>query len=122
MSRQVPDDAQGELQGAINATNSLAAIIGPLLATQLFNHFTQPARGAEGYFPGAPFLGAGVLVVVAAVLFVYTVRRFDLAHRPPVAKKPHIHETAQPGQQATAPHDEEDRDDTRGPVIQQPGQ
>ncbi len=31
MSRQVPDNAQGELQGAVNAANSLATIIGPLL-------------------------------------------------------------------------------------------
>ncbi len=106
MSRQVPDDAQGELQGAINATNSLAAILGPLLATQLFSYFTQPEKGQPGYFPGAPFLGAGILVVVAAALFIYTVWRFDLTHRPAVAKKPHIHDMGQPGQQATPPHDE----------------
>lgn len=106
MSRQVPDDAQGELQGAINATNSLASILGPLLATQLFSRFTQAQPGEPGYFPGAPFLGAGILVVCAALLFVYTVRRFDLMHRPSVSKKPHIHEMAQPGQQQTPPHDE----------------
>jgi len=104
MSRQVPDDAQGELQGAINATNSLAAIVGPLLATQLFRFFTQADKATPGYFPGAPFLGAGILVVAAAIVFVYAARRFDLMHRPSVAKKQHVHETAQPGQQATAPH------------------
>jgi len=106
MSRQVPDDAQGELQGAINATNSLSAIIGPIFATQLFNYFTQAEKGQPGYFPGAPFLGAGILVAIAAGLFVYTVRRFDLMHRPSVAKKPHVHEMAQPGQQVTPPHEE----------------
>src|SRR5690606_6787702 len=61
MSRQVADDAQGELQGAINATNSLTAIIGPLLATQLFRFFTEAPEGTSMYFPGAPFLGAGIL-------------------------------------------------------------
>jgi DHA1 family tetracycline resistance protein-like MFS transporter len=106
MSHQVPDDAQGELQGAINATNSLASILGPLLATQLFSRFTQAQPGEPGYFPGARFLGAGILVVVAALLFSYTVRRFDLMHRPRVAKKEHIHERGQPGQQQTPPHDE----------------
>ncbi len=106
MSRQVADDAQGELQGAINATHSLAAILGPLLATQLFSYFTQAEKGAPGYFPGAPFLGAGILVIVAAALFIYTVRRFDLMHRPRVSKKDHIHEMGQPGQQQTPPHDE----------------
>jgi len=102
MSHQVPDDAQGELQGAINATNSLAAILGPLFATQLFNHFTKGDGSA--YFPGAPFLGSGIIVLIAAGLFAYAVRRFDLMHRPRVAKKEHVHELGQPGQQQTPPH------------------
>lgn len=106
MSRQVPDDAQGELQGAINATNSLAAILGPLLATQLFRFFTHAEKSAPGYFPGAPFLGAGILVIAAAGVFIYTARRFDLMHRPSVAKSPHPHELGQPGQQQMPPHDE----------------
>jgi DHA1 family tetracycline resistance protein-like MFS transporter len=105
------------LQGAINATNSLTAIIGPLLATQLFNQFTQAPRGSPGYFPGAPFLGAGILVIVAAVVFVYTARRFDLMHRPPVAKRPHVHEMGQPGQQVTPPHEGEGEQSTSGPTI-----
>jgi DHA1 family tetracycline resistance protein-like MFS transporter len=116
MSRNVPDDAQGELQGAINATNSLAAILGPLLATQLFSYFTQAEKNQLGYFPGAPFLGAGILVAIAAGVFIYTVRRFDLMHRPPVAKMEHIHEMPQPGQQQTAPQ-EGDQDDTHGPTF-----
>lgn len=107
MSHQVADDAQGELQGAINATNSLAAILGPLMATQLFNHFSKGQEGSPNYFPGAPFLGSGVTVLIAAGLFVYTVRRFDLMHRPRVAKKEHVHELGQPGQQHTPPHVEE---------------
>ena len=107
MSRQVPDDAQGELQGAINATNSLASILGPLLATQLFSFFTRAPKDSPDYFPGAPFLGAGILVFIAAGLFIYTVRRFDLMHRPRVAKKEHVHELGQPGQQQTPPHADE---------------
>lgn len=104
MSRHVADDAQGELQGAINATNSLAAILGPLMATQLFSAFTQ---NKSLYFPGAPFLAAGVLVITAAALFVYTGRRFDLAHRPAIAKRQHVHDLGQPGQQQTPPREEE---------------
>jgi MFS transporter, DHA1 family, tetracycline resistance protein len=116
MSRQVADNAQGELQGAINAVNSLAAIIGPLAATQLFSLFTQAERGTPGYFPGAPFLGAGVLVAIAACLFVYTAWRFDLMHRPSVAKHPVQPDLGQPGQQATPPH-EGDQDETSGPTF-----
>ena len=106
MSHQVPDDAQGELQGAINAVNSLASILGPLLATQLFSYFTRAEKGEAGYFPGAPFLGAGILVAIAAGLFIYTARRFELNRRPSVAKREHSHPLGQPGQQATPPSDE----------------
>jgi DHA1 family tetracycline resistance protein-like MFS transporter len=123
MSRQVADDAQGELQGAINATNSLTAIIGPLLATQLFNRFTSADKGTDGYFPGAPFLASGLLVLIAAAVFVYTAWRFDLLHRPPVAKHTHRHDIAPPGQQATPPPrngDEEGDGDALGGVKEQP--
>jgi DHA1 family tetracycline resistance protein-like MFS transporter len=106
LSRQVPDNQQGELQGAVNATNSLAAIIGPLVATQLFSYFTRADKGEPGYFPGAPFVGAGITVVLAALVFIYTAWRYDLMHRPSVAHKPHRPDMAPPGQQATPPHDE----------------
>ena len=114
MSRQVADDAQGELQGAINATNSLTAIIGPLLATQLFRFFTEAPEGTNMYFPGAPFLGAGILVVVAACVFAFTAWRFDLMHRPRVAKGDYHPDLAPPGQQVTPPHDG-DTDDHASP-------
>jgi len=116
MSRQMPDNAQGELQGAINATNSLASIIGPVLATQLFNAFTVAPVGSPTYFPGAPFLGAGGLVVLAALLFVFAVRKFDLMHRVTVAKHPIIPDMPPPGAQTTPPHDG-DADTTRAPFI-----
>ncbi|WP_395819280.1 MFS transporter, partial [Devosia sp.] len=106
MSHQVSDNAQGELQGAINATNSLAAILGPLMATQLFNHFSKGQAGSANYFPGAPFIGSGIMVLIAAGVFAYAVWRFDLMHRPRVSKKEHQHEIGQPGQQQLAPHDE----------------
>ena len=108
MSHHVPDNAQGELQGAINATNSLAAILGPLLATQLFNQFSKGDPGSAGYFPGAPFIGSGVMVVLAAGVFIYTVRQFDLMRRPHVSKQEHQLDMGQPGQQQLAPHDDED--------------
>jgi DHA1 family tetracycline resistance protein-like MFS transporter len=108
LSRQVPDNQQGELQGAVNATNSLAAIIGPLVATQLFSYFTIADKGEPGYFPGAPFIGAGITVVLAAVVFIYTAWRYDLMHRPSVAAHPHRPDMAPPGLQATPPHDEDE--------------
>ncbi|HEY8596316.1 MAG TPA: TCR/Tet family MFS transporter [Devosiaceae bacterium] len=97
MSRQVPDNQQGELQGAVNAANSLSTIIGPVAATQLFSFFTTSPR-APTYFPGVPFLGAGILILFSVGVFVYSVLRFDLLHRPSTAKNPHAPHMAPPGQ------------------------
>lgn len=97
LSRQVPDNAQGELQGAVNAANSLATIIGPLAATQIFAYFTY-AEDSPGYFPGAPFIGASILIVIAVALFIFVALRYDLSHRPSVALKPKVPEMSPPGQ------------------------
>ena len=106
LSRQVPDNAQGELQGAVNAANSLAAILGPLAATQLFGWFTSAPQNTPAYFPGAPFIGAGIAIVLSAIVFVYTARRYDLMHRRPVARHPQPPDMAPPGIQATPPHED----------------
>lgn len=66
MSRAVPADQQGELQGVLSAIAALATIISPLLMTKTFAVFTQDEAGV--YLPGAPFLVAAALTVGA--LFV----------------------------------------------------
>ena len=106
LSHFVPDNAQGELQGAVNAANSLATIIGPLAATQIFSYFTY-AADSPGYFPGAPFLAAGILIMSGTALFVFVSLRFDLSHRPSVATHPRTLEMAPPGQ-ITIPSPEKD--------------
>ncbi|MEZ5922451.1 MAG: TCR/Tet family MFS transporter [Parvularculaceae bacterium] len=65
MSRSVPANVQGELQGAIGAVNGLAMIIGPVMMTQIFSYFTAP--DAPISLPGAPFLVASLLVVIAYI-------------------------------------------------------
>ena len=107
LSRQIPDNAQGELQGAVTAINSLTAIIAPLAATQLFSYFTSSPNGPgePGYFPGVSFFGAGVLIVFSFLIFFYTVKRFDLQFLKndlPPAKPPDI---AKPGEIAVQPPD-----------------
>lgn len=67
LSRRVPDDAQGELQGVLTSVNSLAAILAPLVMTQSFAYFTAPH--APIYLPGAPFMISAVLMVVALMIF-----------------------------------------------------
>lgn len=72
MSNQVAQNEQGELQGALASVSSIAAIIGPLMLTQLFSRYTD----AEGiYFPGAPFAAAAALTALALLIFLYSSRR-----------------------------------------------
>lgn len=66
MSPRVPEDAQGELQGAIASVISLTAIVGPPLMTGVFAAY---ADDKGPFFPGAPFvLSAGLMVGAVAVL------------------------------------------------------
>jgi MFS transporter, DHA1 family, tetracycline resistance protein len=67
MSRQVPADAQGELQGAVACVSSLSAVIGPPVMTAVFGYCARPA--AMIHFQGAAFIVAALLTVVCAVLY-----------------------------------------------------
>ncbi len=77
MSRQAGPSAQGELQGAVASLHSIAAVISPLIMTQLFSQFSTP--GAAVMFPGAPFLVAGFLVLLCAVIGARAVGRTGAA-------------------------------------------
>lgn len=63
ISSQVPNNEQGELQGALTSLISLTSIFGPLLMTYLFSYFT--ATDAPVIFPGAPFFMGAVLTLIA---------------------------------------------------------
>ncbi|MEM7300432.1 MAG: TCR/Tet family MFS transporter [Pseudomonadota bacterium] len=73
-SKAVPKDQQGLLQGTLSSVNNLAAIIGPLMATQIFAAFT----GGSAYviFPGAFYLVAAVLCVIAITVLIVDGMRF----------------------------------------------
>ena len=58
MSKLAPEDAQGRLQGAVGAAESLSSIFGPILMSQVFGTF-------EHQLPGAPFFVAAVLSIAA---------------------------------------------------------
>ncbi|SDY81548.1 MFS transporter, DHA1 family, tetracycline resistance protein [Jannaschia faecimaris] len=64
-SRVTADDAQGELQGVLASITAIAAIVSPLLMTRIFNIATEGDR----HFPGAPFLSACGLMIVAWLLY-----------------------------------------------------
>lgn len=66
MSNRVGDDAQGELQGVISSAQAMTTVISPLMMTQIFGFFTA---GQGPYFPGAPFVAASAIMVLATLLF-----------------------------------------------------
>lgn len=68
ITKLVPANEQGALQGALGSVQSVAAIIGPLMATSLFGYFTSPH--APVHLPGAAFLASSLLVVMAIVMAV----------------------------------------------------
>jgi DHA1 family tetracycline resistance protein-like MFS transporter len=75
MSERIAEDSQGELQGAIASTVSLTSIIGPPVMTGVFGAYAD----AEGlFFPGAPFVLAAGLMVVAVLVLASTLRRHVL--------------------------------------------
>jgi MFS transporter, DHA1 family, tetracycline resistance protein len=66
MTRRVGPDEQGRLQGALGSLMGIAGVIAPLLFTQVFAAAIGRFRGLG--VPGAPFLLAALLLVVAMVV------------------------------------------------------
>ena len=63
LTRRVGPDEQGRLQGALGSLMGIAGVIAPVLFTQVFAAAIGPFRGVG--LPGAPFLLAALLLVVA---------------------------------------------------------
>ncbi len=67
-SIQAGSDQQGELQGGLVSTMSLASIISPPMMTHCFGYFSSAS--APIYFPGAAFVLAAGLTATALLLFI----------------------------------------------------
>lgn len=78
IANQVPDNEQGEMQGAITSLISLTAIIGPILMTELFYRFTK--KPTDMYFPGAPFMMAAFLTLICVFVCVKSLRKALATH------------------------------------------
>jgi MFS transporter, DHA1 family, tetracycline resistance protein len=70
MSKQVPANEQGELQGAVASVSSLTSVAAPVVMTSLFAYFTS--AGALVYFAGASFFAAALFEFGALGLFART--------------------------------------------------
>lgn len=76
MSREVPDDAQGELQGGISAIMNVAMLFGTVAFSQIFGHFMQPDAAFRS--PDVAYFGAAVFLAVAVVMFLALTRRQEV--------------------------------------------
>lgn len=79
MSGNVPQNEQGELQGALTSLMSVTAIIGPIFMTNLFAWFTRP--GATIKFAGAPFLAGAVLMLISVFIAYRTMKGHSFINR-----------------------------------------
>lgn len=75
MSRIIPPNAQGELQGAMTSLQSLSMVFGPLIMSPMFNYFSSDR--APVYAPGAAFFVSTVLTVIALFIALAARRRDD---------------------------------------------
>lgn len=68
MSRAVPANEQGLLQGAIASITNLTSIVGPIIWTSLFGYFVSPR--APLIIPGAAFYVSALVFGVALILAI----------------------------------------------------
>lgn len=83
LSRQVGEDQQGSLQGALTSLTSLTGIVGPLIATALFAAFTR--EGAALRMPGVAFFLAAALNVLGLAIAVRVLGRVPSTKRAALA-------------------------------------
>lgn len=73
MSRETPEDAQGELQGGLSSLQNIAMLVGTVFYAQVFGYFMRPDAPVVspniGYWIGA--------VAMAAVTIYFMLRRSD---------------------------------------------
>jgi DHA1 family tetracycline resistance protein-like MFS transporter len=72
MTQLVTPESQGQLQGATSSVQSVSQLVGPFLFTLTFAYFI--GANVPIKLPGAPFLLASVLLVLALLIAVRTLR------------------------------------------------
>ena len=76
LSSRVSEDAQGELQGGLSALTSVAMILSPLVYNSTFT--LTAGESPVFYFPGTPFVVAGIASGLALVFYSRRTRRSEV--------------------------------------------
>ncbi|MBY0472610.1 TCR/Tet family MFS transporter [bacterium] len=72
VTKYIPANEQGELQGSLVSLGSLSAIFAPILFTYLFVTFTKNPH--HHYFPGAAYLAASVICALTLFVWVWNLK------------------------------------------------
>ena len=73
IASKVPNNEQGEIQGALTGIMSLTSIVGPPLMTGLFAYFTKPST--PFHFSGVSFLLGALLMLVSVFVTFRTLHK-----------------------------------------------
>jgi len=73
IASKVPNNEQGEIQGALTGIMSLTSIVGPPLMTGLFAYFTKPST--PFHFSGVSFLLGALLMLVSVIVTFRTLHK-----------------------------------------------
>ncbi|MDZ7824383.1 MAG: TCR/Tet family MFS transporter [Ahrensia sp.] len=79
-SKTVPEDRQGQLQGALQSVNAMAVIIGPFAASIILGHVSSSNPMIN--LPGAWFVLCGIAFAIALWLTIRANQRLKLAGHP----------------------------------------
>jgi DHA1 family tetracycline resistance protein-like MFS transporter len=86
ISRGVPPNEQGAVQGALSSIGSVAGIIGPPVATGLFGYFVGPRSPI--HLPGVAFFLGSFLIACSLLLAVRSFQKNPASPPNPVAPNP----------------------------------
>ena len=80
ISRGVPPNEQGAVQGSLASLASVAGFIGPLVFTGLFGYFISPR--APAHVPGVAFFSGAVLISFALLLALRSFKKNQSHYQP----------------------------------------
>jgi len=80
ITQNVQANEQGAVQGALTSLNALTAVVGPLIATQVFAYFIS--ERAPVHLPGAAFFLGAFFILIGLMLAINTFRRLPASTTP----------------------------------------
>jgi DHA1 family tetracycline resistance protein-like MFS transporter len=75
ISNKIPQNEQGEVQGALTGLISLSSIVGPPVMSNLFSIFAN--KGSFYYFPGAAFILGALITIISTILLYPALKKLN---------------------------------------------